>query len=262
MKQEIRLFLAALQFYTRIPVGRWLHTHMPLSEATKYLPAVGWVTGFASGVALTGTALLFGTPLAAVLSMAASVLLTGALHEDGFADFCDGFGGGWTKERILDIMKDSRTGSYGVAGLVLLLLTRFLALCELSTMLQGQAVPFILLLITAHAVSRFAAASFLFTHPYVRPLQSSKAGEAAVPVRKSAVAVCILLAAVPFTATLFITRMPLLFWLIPVLALLRFYLGRYFSRWIGGYTGDCLGAAQQLTEVAAYLTFIALWKFS
>src|SRR5215213_7826698 len=114
MKHELRLLFTALQFYTRLPVPRWVgYSETALNQATRYFPLIGWLVGLLAGATwLIGTYLV-DAPTGLLLSMMASVLLTGAFHEDGFADVCDGFGGGWTKEKILLIMKDSRLGAYG-----------------------------------------------------------------------------------------------------------------------------------------------------
>src|ERR1700678_2498706 len=102
MKKELQLFLTAIMFYTRIPVPRWVnHSSNSLNDATKYFPLVGWIVGGIASLVFIGAKYFFNLPISILLSMAASVLLTGAFHEDGFADVCDGFGGGWTKEKIL-----------------------------------------------------------------------------------------------------------------------------------------------------------------
>ena len=113
MKKEVQIFLTAVMFYTRIPVPSWVnHDADYLNKATKYFPLIGWIVGIIAVLVFVGANYLFNPSIAIIISMAASVLLTGAFHEDGFADVCDGFGGGWTKEKILMIMKDSRVGAY------------------------------------------------------------------------------------------------------------------------------------------------------
>ena len=262
MKRELNLFLTALEFYTRIPCGRWVdHRKDQLNEATKYLPVIGWVVGGVSAITYLAVSHLLGTSLAIAISMAVSVLLTGAFHEDGLADFCDGFGGGWTKDRILEIMKDSRTGTYGVTGLVLILLTKFLALQQMVIMVHEQPVVLILLFTTAHSLSRFVGAAFIYTHRYVRLSADSKVKPVAGSISRQSFLVAALFALLPLGISIFYTHWSNLLILVPVLYSWKLYLGWYFNKWIGGYTGDCLGAAQQLAEIIIYLTYISLWKF-
>jgi adenosylcobinamide-GDP ribazoletransferase len=194
--------------------------------------------------------------------MIATILVTGAFHEDGFADVCDGFGGGWTREGILEIMKDSRLGTYGVVGLILLLAVKFFALLQLTAFSREQPLVLGLLFIVAHALSRYTAATFIFTHPYVRLSRDSKVKPVARAAGKYSFLLATGLALIPLLALAFLAARPLLLTLLLPLSLLRWYLGRYFSRWIGGYTGDCLGATQQVCEVLIYLTMIGLWKFT
>ena len=265
MKQELSIFFTALMYYTRIPCPRWLEYQERMQhQATRYLPLVGWLVGLFAGLLYLGGSYLFSSEVGIVLSMGGSILLTGALHEDGFADVCDGFGGGWTKEKILEIMKDSRIGAYGVIGLVLLLLLKFFSLQQLIFHFSGQLQPLVLLLvfITAHALSRFVAAAFIFSHPYVRPAGSnSKTAAMMLQPEHHNLAIGAFWAFLPLLALMLLTDRPLLLAVAVPLYLLKRYLGYYFSKWIGGYTGDCLGATQQLSELLVYLTFIVLWKF-
>jgi len=142
MKNQLKIFLTALSFYTRVPVGPikgW--TDVMLNKSTRYFPIIGWIVG---GVgALFFWLLSFFLPLSVslALSMVATVLFTGAFHEDGFADFCDGFGGGYTPERILEIMKDSRIGTYGTVGLLSVLGIKFLTLMHI----EAARIPVILI---------------------------------------------------------------------------------------------------------------------
>ena len=126
---ELQLFLAAVMFYTRIPVSQNVgYSEVSLQKSIRYFPLIGWIVGGLSALLFLGLSLLpLPTTVVVLLSMVASIWVTGAFHEDGFADVCDGFGGGWTKEKILAIMKDSRLGTYGAIGLFLLLLCPFFA---------------------------------------------------------------------------------------------------------------------------------------
>src|SRR5262245_41540059 len=125
LKAQVRAFLAAVQFLTRIPVPSFAagreEAAADLRQGEVYIPLVGGLVGLStSGVILAAT-YLWPMGLAVVLGLAWEAWLTGALHEDAVADFCDAFGGGWTREEVLHILKDSRIGSFGTVGLGLAL---------------------------------------------------------------------------------------------------------------------------------------------
>ncbi len=263
MKHELRLFLTALQFYTRLPVPGWVgYSDTALNQATRYLPLVGWLVGLVAGLSWLIGGYLIDVPTGLILSMIASVLITGAFHEDGFADVCDGFGGGWTKAKILEIMKDSRIGTYGVVGLILLLGLKFWLLLRLAPDFENKPVHLCLLLISAHTLSRFMAATFIFTHPYARDTADSKAKPVAQASSIQTLVIAGILALLPMLLFVFWIDKPLLLISLFPLYGLKIYLGQYFTKWIGGYTGDCLGATQQLCEVGVYLFTASLWKFT
>ena len=175
--------------------------------------------------------------------MGVSILLTGAFHEDGWADVCDGFGGGMTKMRVLEIMKDSRLGTYGTIGLIFMLGGKWLALSSLAEF--NLVVP---LLLVAHPLSRFAGASLIYTQSYVRENEDSKAKPLATQMSEQSLLVVAILGLLPLWI------LPFRFWwmLVGVTAV-TYLMGRYYVRRIGGYTGDCLGAVQQVTELTIYL---------
>lgn len=262
MKKELRLFFTALSFYTRLPVPAFLHQHDSalLPDAIRYLPVVGWIAGLLSAAVFIAANYLFGDLVGLLLSMVATILMTGAFHEDGFADVCDGFGGGWTKDTILLIMKDSRLGTYGVTGLVLMLGVKFAALHQLFSVHGPNLVLVLGFLIVGHSLSRFAAITVMLNHSYAR-IEESKASGAVEKSKISNLLIAGLLTLLPLVALIWYTSMPMLALLIVPVILLSLYLGSYFKKWIGGYTGDCLGAVQQLTEVVIYLSFIGIWKF-
>lgn len=260
VRRQVTLFFTALQFYTRIPAPKWLVYHPDnLSRATGYLPVIGWVAGLVSGGVLAGARSLFDLHIAVLLSMTASILLTGAFHEDGFADTCDGFGGGWTREKILEIMKDSRVGTYAAVGLILILGLKAALTGAIAATNPGFQV--ILPIISAHALSRLMPVFVIYTLPYSRDTGDSKAK----PVAQKPPLVVLLTALscglLPLIAWAVQLRQPLLLASIPCLVAITFLMARYFRRWIGGYTGDCLGAIQQVCEIGFYLFVVALWKF-
>ena len=179
MKKELHIFFTALMFYTRIPCPKNIdHNPDYLNKASRYFPLVGWIVGSVAFSAFCLFEYLIAPEIAVIFSIIASVLVTGAFHEDGFADVCDGFGGGWTKEKILMIMKDSAIGAYGAIGVVLLLLVKLMS----TNMLLRTVAPlnmnsyffFFLVFVTAHSLSRLAAVSIVFTHTYSREDASSK----------------------------------------------------------------------------------------
>jgi len=259
MKRELAIFFTGLQFYTRLPAPSWVRFNEEyLTQATRYLPLIGWLVGFFAAIIFWGASCLFSVPLGVLFSMAATILLTGAFHEDGLADVCDGFGGGWTKEKILAIMKDSRVGTYGVVGLVLTLLAKFLALERLAGIYPEQPLTLGLIFIVAHSLSRYTAATFIFTHPYVRFSDDSKVKPVARTADKNNLIVATVLALAPLLALMLLSHKIFFLSLITPLYLIKLYMGRYFTRWIGGYTGDCLGATQQISELLIYLTLLLL----
>ena len=252
LKQQLTLFFTALMFYSRIPVPKWVgHSPEQLNRATRYFPLVGWMVGGSVAGVIYLSQWVVPLSVSVLLGLVASVLLTGAFHEDGFADVCDGFGGGWTKEQILRIMKDSRLGTYGTMGLLLLMGSKFGVLYELG---QKDLSLLLVTLVASHALSRGLAATFIRTHCYVREDADSKAK----PVAQRLSSVDLLIAG--GFALLPLALFPhwwLALSIIPAL-LVRWYLDRYFTRWIGGYTGDCLGATQQLCELVITLGVLAL----
>lgn len=247
IRKEAEYFFAALRFFTRLPVPRWVgHSSEQLNRAARWFPAVGWLVG-AIGAAVTLAALqLWPVQIAVLLGMAATLLATGAFHEDGLADTIDGCGGGWTREQVLAIMKDSRIGSYGALGIGLALLLKF-ELLRLAAALPAPS--FFAVLVAGHAVSRFASTTLIFALDYARDDDSSKSKPLATRMGRGELAVaalcglapCLLLPPAPAAVAL-----ALVAFVTPLAA-------RYFVRRIGGYTGDMLGATQQLTELAFYL---------
>lgn len=251
-------------FYTRIPCPKNIdHNPDYLNKATRYLPLIGWIVGAISFVAYYGASLFLETETAVILGIIAGILTTGAFHEDGFADVCDGFGGGWTKEKILLIMKDSAIGAYGAIGILLLLVLKFKVISEVVS----QSVIFnpdftiiiFILFVSAQALSRLAAISIMFTYSYSREDATSKSKPIAKSYSWREVVGSLFFGLLPLVV-LSCFQWQLLLVLIPVF-LARFFLARYFYKWIDGYTGDCLGATQQVCEVVFYISILALWKF-
>ncbi|UTY56482.1 adenosylcobinamide-GDP ribazoletransferase [Massilia sp. erpn] len=250
--QQLRLFFIALQFFTRLPIPRWVGFEPGwLQHSSRYFPLVGLVVAAIGCAAYALAALVLPAPLAALLSTAATIYITGAFHEDGFADVCDGFGGGLTRERVLEIMKDSRVGAYGAIGIVLLLAVKITALACMPALTALAA------LLVAHPVSRLMAAALIWRMEYARA--EGKAKPLAQEMSGGEFAIAALCAALPL---LLAGTMGWLSWHtlacgLLASALAAFWLARKFQRRVGGYTGDCLGAVQQLTEAIFYLCVLA-----
>ncbi|MDR1887911.1 MAG: adenosylcobinamide-GDP ribazoletransferase [Zoogloeaceae bacterium] len=248
--RELDYFFGALRFFTRLPVPAWVgHGEEGLNHATRYFPAVGLLVGLIAALVWVMTSLFWPKPIALLLSLGATLLVTGAFHEDGLADMTDGFGGGWDKARILEIMKDSRIGNFGAIALVMSLLGRFMLLLELPDDWIVVA------LLAAHAVSRFAAVALMRLLEYAREDALAKARPLAIHVSKRNFYIAGATAALPCLPLLFLFG-NLLFALLLVAAIV-FWFRRFFHRWLGGYTGDCLGATQQAAELAFYLGLLA-----
>lgn len=256
MKHEIRLFFTALMFYTRIPCPKWVdHSAEYLDKCTKYFPLIGWLVGGTSALVLWLAMFILPVSASVILSVVAGILMTGAFHEDGFADVCDGFGGGWTKAKILEIMKDSLIGAYGVVGLVLILLLKFSLLVSIASEMNTWYLVWTL--ISAHTLSRAGAVLMIYFGNYARDDASSKIR----PVAKKLSAGNLAIALVIGTAPLFAFQNPWYVLILVPIAVTVAWLWRYFNKWIGGYTGDCLGTTQQVTEVVVYLSMVILWRF-
>lgn len=249
LREQWRLWLTAVMFYTRVPCPAWVdHSPAALNRATVYFPAIGWLVGGAGAATYWMGCWVLPPLLALLMSTVVTLLLTGAFHEDGLADTADGLGGGWTPQQVMHIMTDSRIGTYGAVALVLALGIKLGALHTLP----GAWVPWAL--VAGHSVSRLLAATLITTHTYVSLTDASKARPVAQGFRGASLWVGVLLGLLPVAvwgnpAGVMALALPLLG---------RLYLGRMYRRRLGGYTGDALGAAQQVTELLYYLGLVML----
>ena len=263
LSYEARLALVAIQFLTRIPIPtfrkydpQWLH------QSSRYFPAVGLLIGILCAGVLWLASLLFTPLVAAVISTAFGIKLTGAFHEDGLADSCDGLGGGLTRERTLEIMKDSRLGTYGVLGLVSALLLKISLLAAMPLSIAMVA------LIVGHTASRLFCISLLTLLPYGGEIEHAKAKPMAqqlTPLQgfysSGWLILAIILVALIFPNSML--QIGLGKWLLAlILALVATdYMRRLLRRRLDGYTGDGLGATQQLSEIAIYIGLAASVPF-
>lgn len=247
----INSFLSALSFYTRIPVPTFVHhSAETLNRGTKFLPLLGALVGAAAAGLFFLANLVFSVPVAVIISMITTILLTGAFHEDGFADTCDGLGGGWSVEDKLRIMKDSRVGSYGMIGMVMLLLLKYGLLVEIGKNRMIES------LILAHLLSRVVPVFLIAVLPYVRLDETSKVKPVAKKIGIGGLFFTLLTGAAG--AVLF--NVYYLFLLAPA-ALLILVFALWYRKSMGGYTGDMLGASQQVSEVVLYGSIIGLWNY-
>nr|WP_315493387.1 adenosylcobinamide-GDP ribazoletransferase [uncultured Rhodoferax sp.] len=280
MAQFLRHYLLSLQFFTRVPVtGRladWVgFSPAMLRASAAHLPGVGWLVG---GVVALGTwlllALLPASPFAplvtAVLGTVLSVLMTGAFHEDGLADVADGLGGTLSRERALEIMKDSRVGAFGAIAVVLALLAKVSLLALLGS-LHGAVLC--VALFTGHVLSRFWPLLTIRLLPHVGDVAGSKSKPLADQISLGSLWVAVLWS-FSALALVFIAQAAM-FLIVPGLgwAALSLWLGagvlvsglawvgmlRWFARRLQGFTGDCLGATQQVCELAFYLGLALAW---
>jgi adenosylcobinamide-GDP ribazoletransferase len=261
MKEEIKIFFTALMFYTRIPCPAWVdHSPDYINKATRYFPLIGWIVGAISFTVFWFGSMVFGQNIAVLLSIVAGIFVTGAFHEDGFADVFDGFGGGWSKEKILEIMKDSRVGAYGAIAISALLFLKYIAIGEILLKLgNNNFIEILLIFIAYHALARLTAINIVFTEQYAREDETSKAK----PIAKAHSMVEIVGAYFFGLLPLFILcyfHIQYIFVFLP-LVMLYFYAKNYFNKWLQGYTGDCLGAVEQFAEIFVLLTFVSVWKF-
>lgn len=251
MKKEIDIFFTAIMFFTRIPCPKWVdHSGNVLQKCTKYFSLIGVLVGGFGALVYWGASYILPQNISILLSYVSTIWITGAFHEDGFADVCDGFGGGWTKDKILAIMKDSLVGTYGIVGLICLFILKYFSLAEISNQL-------IITIIAGHSVSRCITTFILYLYPYARTDNSSKSVAVASNFKLNYLIFNIIIGLSPLlffeTYWVFLALIP------PFIAMLL--LGRFFKKWIGGQTGDCAGATQQITEVVFYLSLLVLWKY-
>ena len=250
--KELQLFFTALMFFSRIPCPAWVeYNEENLKRSAKYLPLVGVIIGSLVAIVYWLAHFIFPQSVAILLSMIASLLLTGAFHEDGFADACDGFGGGNDRDSVLRIMQDPRIGSFGAIATVMLLLLKFETLTHINTALLPAT------LIAAHALSRFSAISFVYTHDYVRAEGTGKSSHIAQRTNRTDLSLAAVFGLIPLLAFDLVTAL----FIVGVIAIARWQMAKYFTKRLGGYSGDCLGMAQQLSEVLIYLCILGTWAF-
>ena len=260
MTQALRHYLLAVQFFTRIPItgrlAQWVgYSPAMLRASSAHFPGVGWLVAAVAVACHAALMTGLGTgPLvpwvAAVFSTLATVLLTGGFHEDGLADVADGLGGSAERERALDIMKDSRIGAYGAMALVLALLAKTSLLAHLGT--QGM-VPVLTALVGGHVLSRWWPLLIIRGLPHVGDTARSKSKPLADQITLPALGAGLLWCFLPLA--LIWQAQGALFFIasVSLSALAAAWMARWFARRLQGFTGDCLGATQQVSEIGFYL---------
>ncbi|MDD2832486.1 MAG: adenosylcobinamide-GDP ribazoletransferase [Methylotenera sp.] len=259
---ERRYFLLAIGFFTRIPVPSFQDFRTEdLNLSAKYFPLVGLFVGMLGAGAYTLASDVLPHSIAVLLSMAMTIYITGAFHEDGLADSADGLGGSWERERILTIMQDSRLGTYGAIALFLMLFGKY----QLLEALPAYYLPFILVI--GHTLSRLCALYVMADLSYVKV--EGKAKPLATKVKPTDLVVATVFGVLPipliyynFSPFIFTVHDWLLlgvYCLLPVLFVWIWWRNK-IKHWLGGYTGDCLGAMQQLTELALYIGLLAWYQ--
>ncbi len=250
MKDQGASFLLAVQFLTRLPVpARDIYSPRRMAASVGYYPIVGMLVGGASAIVFAAADTFFPQPLAVVIAIAAGLLLTGAFHEDGLADTFDGVGGGSTRDKALDIMRDSRLGTYGTLALIIALAVKAGALISLSP------TNVIAALIAGHGLSRLSSVLVIATSRYVRDEGAGKPVADGVSAFSLAVA---LGTGALILAVWCVLHIPMvLAWAVAGLVIGHVLMRLFFERKLGGYTGDTLGAVQQASEIGFYLGLAA-----
>lgn len=247
----MKSLLAAIMMFTRLPLWRFVQIDKKYyTGILLYWPWIGFLTGTTTWGTLYLASLVMPLFPACVVAVVARLLLTGALHEDGLADFLDGFGGGHDKESILKIMKDSHIGSYGTIGLILY----FLLYVSLLSSFYSLSIPGVI--IGADVLSKLCSAIMINSLPYARTEEESKAKVLYRKIRFSEFAgislVCLIV--LWFMSTPFLALIPTV--------LIVTGLRQYFKHKIGGYTGDCCGATVLLAEQFFYIGATIVYTYS
>lgn len=259
MQRQWRYFQLAIGFFTRIPVrSQENFQEADLNHAVKYFPLIGWLVGLIGVVAFYLLSLIFPHVVAVLISMVATIFATGAFHEDGLADSADGLGGGWGREQVLTIMQDSRLGTYGAIALFFVLMIKL----HLLTSMHADMV--VLALICAHPLSRLTAIWLMAALPYAK--LSGKAKPLATEISRRDLWIANIFGLLPILLLITLIHMTIGDWqaTLGYVCLLAGAIGAVWWWWrsllkrkLDGYTGDTLGAIQQMSEIMFYLASLA-----
>ena len=246
LRIQYELFLIAIGFLTRIPIPKKTDfSEQKLNHASRYFPTVGWLVGIFSASIFFAFEIIFPKSISVIFSLLITILLTGAFHEDGLSDTADGLGGGWSKDQKLEIMKDSRIGTYGAIALWFALYLKFFFLKEIDNTFAA--------LLMAHPLSRSIATGLLYFLPYVRSDDTSHSK----PLAQKQSNVDFFISQTTGSAALFLilSHALLLFGILIVFIIIW---GWWLKKQLGGFTGDTLGATQQLSEILIYIALFLI----
>lgn len=261
-KSFLYRLLAALMFFTRLPWWRLAVVPKRYFERVVPLwPLTGWLTGGVMALTYWGASQFFSPLLSVVLALLARVLLTGALHEDGLADFCDGFGGGHDRESTLRIMKDSHIGTYGVLGLLFYFLVTVLILSEIVCKLHAAHLSshfFSLhpafILFSADVFAKWVSSNIVDVLPYAR---SEAEAKNRLIYQKTPLAERCFSFVAGVVPTLLLLPLRLQFAMF-VSALTAVMMMTAMFRRLRGYTGDCCGACFLFSELMYYFGILLI----
>lgn len=240
--QEFKYFLVAVQFLTRIAVKPFDDFETAwLDRSAKYFPLVGALVGVIGGTVIVAATAFLPQPLPMLLGLAAAIAVTGAFHEDGLADTADGLGGGQTREQRLEIMKDSRIGTYGTIALITMLAIKATAMTQIGP------IQMVFAFIAAHAAARLASIIAMRLMDYAGDRDTAKAKPLATSITGGELAIAVVLGILPGLLLLSFVTLTIS---LGVAAIAAFVVARKAQRLIGGYTGDILGAIEQVFETA------------
>jgi adenosylcobinamide-GDP ribazoletransferase len=256
IRYEWDALLTGVMFFTRIRVPKRIGVDpQMLNVAARYFPLIGLFVGGCGALATGAAAVIFPIQVAVLLGMLTTLWMTGAFHEDGLADMVDAFGGGYTRERTMEIMKDSRLGTFGSVALFFVLGLKWASLSgmhEITSLLIG--------IVVAHGWSRAVSISLVETLEYAREDADSKSKPLATRLGKRGLCFALSSGLLPMIAFSLWMQQPWILLAVPVTWLARQYLAWRFRVRLGGYTGDCLGATQQVSEVLCYLVWLAVFR--
>ncbi len=242
----------AFTFLTRLPLSRFASGDPEvMARATLFFPVVGLVIGSIVGLVFIGAEALMPLPLAVLAALVVGILLTGGFHEDGLADVADSTGA-FGREAKLEIMRDSRIGTYGALALILLIVARLLLLSELGWSSWGVVLG---ALIAAHALARWSSVALMAWLPYARAEAANKTIVQGVTTSGAVIASGFALGSVLIAALI---GGPLLLVSVPVAVVAALLAGWWFKNSFGGITGDCLGAANIVVEIAVLSSVVIL----
>jgi len=254
LREQCIIFIIAIGFLTRIPIAHINFTKSRLNNAARYFPAVGMLVGCLCACVYFIAIQFLSKDIAVILSMIFGFYVTGGFHEDGLADVCDGFGGASIGDnqihKKLSIMKDSSIGTFGGLGLFSVLLLKFTLLSALDEPIYAM--------ILMHTLSRAVATSIIYSLNYATADAVTKTKPLAEHLNlKDLIFILCFSIFILFGFSIFYIDFKTVFTLVIILAFTRFILIKWFFKHLKGYTGDCLGFAQQTTEIMGYIILSA-----